>query len=107
MMTRDMIKRTVPATCRRAGLRRVQWHALRHSFASQLAMAGAPLKVIQELMGHATIEMTMRYAHLADAALIDAVGLLDSEKPAALTTARDGQYMGSEEQPGLQLVETK
>ena len=29
-----------------------------------LAMRGAPLKVVQELMGHATIQMTMRYAHL-------------------------------------------
>jgi integrase len=48
--------------CRRAGLRPVGWHTLRHSFASHLVMKGAPLKVVQELMGHATIEMTMRYS---------------------------------------------
>jgi hypothetical protein len=40
-------------------------------------MRGVPLKVIQELLGHATIEMTMRYAHLTPQTLIDAVGVLD------------------------------
>ena len=77
MFTKDMIKRTLPRACRKAGLRRVQWHALRHSFASQLVMVGVPLKVVQELLGHATIEMTMRYAHLAPSMHIDAVAKLD------------------------------
>jgi integrase len=53
------------------------WHVLRHTFASHLAMRGAPLKAIQELLGHATIEMTMRYAHLSPQVGIDAVALLD------------------------------
>jgi site-specific recombinase XerD len=44
----------------RAGISREQgriiWHDLRHTYGSHLAMRGVPLKVIQELMGHATIE---------------------------------------------------
>jgi site-specific recombinase XerD len=40
-------------------------------------MRGAPLKAIQELLGHATITMTMRYAHLAPEVTRDAVRLLD------------------------------
>ena len=51
--------------CRRAGLRRIRWHDCRHSFASQLASAGVPLRQVQEYLGHSTILMTMRYAHLA------------------------------------------
>jgi integrase len=51
--------------CRRAGLRRVRWHDLRHSFASQLVIAGTPLRQVQEWLGHSTILMTMRYSHLA------------------------------------------
>jgi integrase len=67
--------------CRRAGLRRIGWHVLRHTFASHLVMRGAQLKAVQELMGHATIQMTMRYAHLAPHVTRDAVRLLDAGHP--------------------------
>ena len=51
--------------CRRSGLRRIRWHDCRHSFASQLVIAGTPLRQVQEWLGHSTILMTMRYSHLA------------------------------------------
>lgn len=51
--------------CRRAGLREIRWHDLRHTFASQLVMAGVPLRQVQEWLGHSTITMTMRYSHMA------------------------------------------
>ena len=41
------------------------WHDLRHTFASRLVMAGVDIRTVQELMGHKTITVTMRYAHLA------------------------------------------
>ena len=41
------------------------WHKNRHSFASRLAMAGVPIHTIAHLMGHGTIQMSMRYAHLS------------------------------------------
>jgi integrase len=53
------------AAQRRCGLRRIKWHELRHSFASILTTGGAPLRVVQSLLGHSTIRMTERYAHLA------------------------------------------
>lgn len=43
---------------------RVVFHTLRHTFASWLAMKGVPLLVISQLMGHTSITMTQRYAHL-------------------------------------------
>ena len=53
------------AAQRKSGLRRIKWHELRHSFASILTTGGAPLRVVQSLLGHSTIRMTERYAHLA------------------------------------------
>jgi integrase len=41
------------------------WHTNRPTFASRLAMAGVPIHAIAKLMGHATIQMSMRYAHLS------------------------------------------
>jgi integrase len=75
--------RELANTCQRAGLRRVGWHVMRHTFASQLAMRNVPLKAIQEMLGHATIQMTMRYAHLAPGVTQSAVDLLESPGVAA------------------------
>ena len=77
MLTAESCKWPLWRACRRAGLRRVGWHVLRHTFASHLAMRGAPLKAVQELLGHADIKMTMRYAHLSPDARREAVRLLD------------------------------
>jgi hypothetical protein len=48
-----------------AGIRDFTWYCLRHTFASRLVMAGVDLRTVAELMGHKTIQMTRRYAHLA------------------------------------------
>lgn len=77
MLTRWECHRPLRRACQRAGLRRIGWHCLRHSFASALVMRGAPLRVVQELLGHRSIEMTMRYSHLSPDVSRAAVQLLD------------------------------
>lgn len=67
--------------CRRAGLRRMGWHGLRHTYASHLVMRGASITEVKELLGHSTITMTMRYAHLSPSARRAAVALLDQPAP--------------------------
>lgn len=86
--TKDHLQAALRRSRRRAELRHFEWHVLRHSFASHLAMRGVPLKAVQELMGHASIEMTMRYAHLSPAVRRDAVDALLG--PASGTIAARG-----------------
>ncbi len=75
-LTDNLCKHPIKRACKRAGIRRVGWHVLRHTFASHLVMKGVNLRVVQELLGHSTITMTMRYAHLNDSIKKDAVALL-------------------------------
>ena len=65
--------------CRLAKLsRKIGWHTMRHTFASHLVMRGVAIRAVQEMMGHASIVITQRYAHLAPEVSRDAVQLLDA-----------------------------
>lgn len=70
-------RRILRTICRAAKVKDVGLHDLRHTFASHLVMHGVPLKAVQELLGHANIEMTMIYSHLTPRFREDAVSKLD------------------------------
>jgi integrase len=55
----------------------VTFNTLRHTFASWAVMRGVTLKELQELLGHSSLAMTMRYAHLAPEHLRTAVTRLE------------------------------
>ena len=76
-VTADAAKRPLWKVCERAGLRRVGWHVLRHTFCSHLAMRGAAPAAIQTLAGHQSPSTTNRYMHLAPVMLRETVRLLD------------------------------
>lgn len=59
------------------GKARARVHDLRHTFASHLVMAGVPLYTVSELLGHASGDMTRRYAHLSPEAMRAAVAVLN------------------------------
>jgi integrase len=54
----------------------LKWHDLRHTFASWLVQDGVPLDRVSKLLGHKSLTMTMRYAHLAPNQLHEDVALL-------------------------------
>ena len=62
---------------KRAKIRDFRFHDLRHTFASHMVMAGVDLSTVKELLGHKTLEMTNRYAHLAPNHKIRAIEILD------------------------------
>lgn len=68
--------------CAEAGIRRICMHALRHTYATRAIERGVPPKVLQQLLGHASIKTTMdRYVHVTDDSMEKAVRLF-SEKAA-------------------------
>jgi integrase len=71
-----------------AALKGFTWHCLRHTFASRLVMAGVGIRTVAELMGHKTLTVTMRYAHLAPDHQRAAVDRLE---PTATRTATEPQ----------------
>ena len=62
---------------RKAGIEGFRFHDLRHTAASHWTMRGASLKEVQKLLGHQSITMTMRYAHLSPERLRTAVARLE------------------------------
>lgn len=91
--THKLLTRHLRRVCERAGLRRIGWHTLRHTFASHLVMKGVPITVVKELMGHSDVKTTMRYAHLAPSMLRTAIDMLSPKQAVKLDF---GQPVGSE-----------
>jgi site-specific recombinase XerD len=70
---------------RAAKIRDFSWHCLRHTFASRLVMAGVDLRTVQDLMGHKSIAMTVRYSHLTPKHTLAAVERLAASPSATLS----------------------
>jgi hypothetical protein len=86
-----------------------------HTFCSWLAIRGVPLTAIQKLAGHASIKMTLRYAHLSPRYLADEVKALDrfqqdgkpNEGPTSENACSPGDERSATEQsPGMDEVAT-
>lgn len=66
------------AACEKAGIENFRFHDLRHTCAAWLVSAGVPLSEVRDLLGHSSVAMTERYAHLAPERVRNAVAVLDA-----------------------------
>ena len=75
-LDRHEVTRRFKFALKRAGVREVRFHDLRHTFGTRMAAAGVPMRTLQEWMGHADIKTTLIYAHYApnpnEAAMVNA-----------------------------------
>lgn len=67
-LERSQVSKRFKRTLKRAGVREIRFHDLRHTFGTRCAAAGVPLRTLQAWMGHADIKTTMVYTHYAPGA---------------------------------------
>jgi len=71
------VEKSFRTACNAAGIIDFRIHDLRHTCAAWLVSSGVQLQVVRDLLGHSTIRMTGRYAHLAPETIRDALKSLD------------------------------
>jgi integrase len=97
------ITRSFKTALRRAGIKDFRFHDLRHTSASYLLMRGASLKSVQQQLGHSTLKMTERYAHISDQFQREEVNRLNGLLPFPLASSK--KLVRSEEKISLPIYE--
>lgn len=91
-LERGQVSKRFKRTLKRAGVREVRFHDLRHTFGTRCAAAGVPLRTLQAWMGHADIKTTMVYTHYApganEAELVNGVFQPDATRQEPTRTIR-------------------
>ena len=85
------VKTAFKAACRRAGINDLRFHDLRHTAATYMVTGGVDLVTVAEILGHADIKMTMRYAHPTPENKRKAVNVLDAVFGGGSEKVADGQ----------------
>ncbi len=88
----DNVKRSFSSALRKSHILDFHFHDLRHTFASRLVMAGAHLMTVKELLGHKDIKMTLRYSHLSQAHVRQAISVLDKKYDSCVTVEHNDRF---------------
>ncbi len=85
------IDKSFATAIKKSGIKDFRFHDLRHTFASNLVMAGVELNDVRELLGHKDMKMTLRYAHLSPKHKTRVINILDrvmSQNPPQMETEK-------------------
>jgi len=99
MDSRAFLRRAFEPGLRKAGITGVCWHTLRHTAASRRIMAGVDLVSVKEILGHRSIQTTLRYSHLDPTHLQDAVNRGSFSGTVARTVAKEEGHGAGSAQP--------
>ena len=88
---RNFYRRRYLPTVKELGLTGVNWHTLRHTYASRLAMSGVTEATIASLLRHSGTTLVRRYAHLSPEYLQEAVEKVSGFGKAKLTSQKNGK----------------
>lgn len=92
----NMLKRRFLPALNRAGIDKIRFHDLRHTYASLLLANGAPMKYVQHQLGHSSITMTMDlYTHLLPEVNDKCVNLLNNIVDTTVETNKDIREFGT------------
>jgi len=83
------VKTSFATACRRTGITNFRVHDLRHTCAAWLVTAGVPLSEVRDLLGHSTVMVTEKYAHLAPENVRSAVMQLDRSHSGHVETTEE------------------
>jgi integrase len=95
------VKKSFATACRKVGIKDFRIHDMRHTCAAWLVSKGVPLSEVKELLGHSTINMTERYAHLAPENVRAAVAVLDGESRFGHGAQKDDAKPGEGTSPSV------
>ena len=87
-MTRAAADQILKTACQRVGLVGVSTHSFRRTALTRMHNAGVPLRVIQEISGHSSLETLQRYLEVTDQQIVDAVKVIDSKSDLKLNKAK-------------------
>jgi excisionase family DNA binding protein len=82
------------AACRRAGIKDLRFHDLRHTFATRLIEAGVDIVTVRDLLGHSSVRLTERYTHSKSELKRRAVEALTAKKPEILSRGWHAEEKG-------------
>jgi len=91
--------RQIVSLCEKADMRRFGWHTLRHTFTTNAGEHSATPRAVQAILGHQTLKTTMRYMHIRDEAIYQAVACIDytprnTDNDTRTTPLADSRYAG-------------
>jgi integrase len=82
--TRSKVSTAFRRACKRAGIKDLRFHDLKHDFATSLVQSGIDLYRVQKLCGHTDLRMTQRYAHLLPEGLREAIKVIETKGTATI-----------------------